>query len=73
MTEEEYDKLDEFWIVNTPEVSINGTGLVSRKNAAGLGLDDLSTDYLVTKARAINKTPAEILNDLVHQQIAQAS
>ena len=63
LTEEEYDALDEYWTKNTPKVGPNGTGFVSRREARLFGLDDLSADYLLTKAIADHKTPAEIIND----------
>jgi len=58
LTEEEYDALDEYWTKNTPKVGPNGTGFVSRREARLFGIDDLSADYLLTKAIADHKTPA---------------
>jgi hypothetical protein len=63
LTEEEYDALDEYWTKNTPKVGPNGTGFVSRREARLFGLDDLSADYLLTKAIADHKTPAEIIGE----------
>ena len=70
LTEEEYDALDEYWTKNTPKVGPNGTGFISRREARLFGLDDLSTDYLLTKAIADHKTPAEIISEMVHERIA---
>jgi len=72
LTEEEYDALDEYWTKNTPKVGPNGTGFVSRREARLFGLDDLSADYLLTKAIADHKTPAEIINEMVRERLASA-
>jgi hypothetical protein len=72
LTEEEYDALDEYWTKNTPKVGPNGTGFVSRREAKLFGLDDLSADYLLTKAIADHKTPAQIINEMVRERLAAA-
>jgi len=72
LTEEEYDALDEYWTKNTPKVGPNGTGFVSRREARLFGLDDLSADYLLTKAIADHKTPAEIIGEMVREKLAAA-
>ena len=69
MTEEEYAALDELWTKTTPNVGPNGTGFVSRRNARLLGLDDLSMDYLLTKSIADNKSPAQIIGEMVRERI----
>jgi hypothetical protein len=70
LTEEEYDALDEYWTKNTPKVGPNGTGFVSQREAKFFGLDDLSADYLLTKAIAEHKTPAEIIGEMVRERLA---
>ena len=72
LTEEEYDALDEYWTKNTPKVGPNGTGFVSRREARLFGLDDLSADYLLTKAIADHKTPAEIIGEMVREKLVTA-
>jgi hypothetical protein len=72
LTEEEYDALDEYWTKNTPKVGPNGTGFVRRREARLFGLDDLSADYLLTKAIADHKTPAEIIGEMVRERLAAA-
>jgi hypothetical protein len=69
LTEEEYDALDEYWTKNTPKVGPNGTGFISRREARIFGLDDLSADYLLTKAIADHKTPAQIINEMVRERL----
>jgi hypothetical protein len=73
LTEEEYDALDEYWTKNTPKVGPNGTGFVSRREARIFGLDDLSADYLLTKAIADQKTPAQIIGEMVRERLSSAN
>jgi hypothetical protein len=42
-------------------VGANGTGFISRRNARLLGLDNLTMDYIWTKAEADHKSPAQII------------
>ncbi|MDR2922038.1 MAG: hypothetical protein LBU85_01705 [Treponema sp.] len=73
MTEEEYAALDELWTETTPKVGPNGTGFISRRNARLFGLDDFSMDYLMAKSIADNKTPAEIISEMVQREIAASA
>jgi hypothetical protein len=66
------------WTKTTPKVGPNGSGFFSqRKEAAERGngkartvtIDDLSADYLIFKAMATHKTPAEIISEMVQEQI----
>jgi hypothetical protein len=71
MTDEEADRLDEKWTKNPPKPGPNGTGFFTRCKAAArtVTIDDLSADYLVTKAMATHKTPAEIIGEMVRERI----
>jgi hypothetical protein len=80
MTEEEYDALDEKWTKNPPKPGPNGTGFFAQRKAAlvsqaarSITVDSFTADYLLTKAIATNKTPADIIGELVQKQIAAAS
>ena len=72
MTDEEADRLDEKWTKNPPKPGPNGTGFFTRRKAAArtVTIDDLSADYLMTKAMATHKTPAEIIGEMVQERIA---
>ena len=72
MTNEEADRLDEKWTKNPPKPGPNGTGFFTRRKAAArtVTIDDLSADYLMTKAMATHKTPAEIIGEMVQERIA---
>jgi hypothetical protein len=70
MTEQEAWELDELLTRSDPRVGINGTGFISRRDARILGLDDLSINYLMTRAQAAHKSPAQIIGELVREKIA---
>jgi len=75
MTEEEAFALDEKWTKTTPKVGPNGSGFLSKRKAAAhiITIDDLSVDWLNTKALADHKTPAEIISDMVQERIAASA
>jgi hypothetical protein len=73
LTEDEADALDEYYTTHVPKAGANGTGFISRRNARLLGLDNLTMDYLWTKAKADHKSPAQIIGELVREKIASAS
>ncbi|MDR2633138.1 MAG: hypothetical protein LBC51_05900 [Treponema sp.] len=66
--------LDEKWTKNPPYPGPNETGFFIRRKAAArsrsITVDSFTTDYLVTKATATHKTPAEIINEMIQEQIA---
>lgn len=71
LTDEEYDRLDEKWTKTTPKVGQNGSGYFSQHKAARtVTLDEFSADYLMIKAMAARKTPADIIGDMVRDRIA---
>jgi hypothetical protein len=69
LSENEYDELDEVLTKTTPRVKANGTGFVSRREVLLMGLSELSVDYLLTKSEATKRTPAQIIDDLVHEKV----
>jgi hypothetical protein len=72
LTDEEYDRLDEKWTKTTPKVGPDGSGFFSRRKAAArtVTIDDFSADYLMVKAMATCRTPAEIISEMVRERIA---
>jgi hypothetical protein len=75
LTNEEYDRLDEKWTKTTPKVGPNGSGYFSQCKAAArtVTIDDLSADYLIIKAMDTQKTPAEIISEMVQREIAAST
>jgi hypothetical protein len=72
MTDEEADALDEYYTKNPPTPGPNGTGYFTqrRKAAHSITIDDLSADWLLTKAIADHKTPSDIIGEMVRERIA---
>ena len=75
LTDEEYDRLDEKWTKATPKVGPDGSGYFSQFKAAArtITIDDFSADYLMIKAMDTQKTPAEIISEMIHERIATAN
>ena len=73
MTEEEYNALDEELTRTIPKLGPNGTGFLSRREMRLWGLTNQSVNYLLTKAAADQKSPVQIIDELVCKEIAAAS
>jgi hypothetical protein len=78
MTEEEAFALDEKWTKTDPKVGPNGSGFLSKRKAAAahahiITIDDLSANWLLTKAIADHKTPADIIGEMVRERIAASA
>jgi len=77
LTEEEYTALDKKWTENPPRPGPNGTGFFAQRKAAlasksarSITVDAFTADYLVNKAIAAHKTPADIIGEMVQKEIA---
>lgn len=75
MTDEEADALDEYYTKNPPVPGPNGSGFFTkqRKAARSITVDELSADWLLTKAIAGRKTPADVVGELVRREIAASA
>jgi hypothetical protein len=71
MTDEEATRLDEKWTKTPPKPGPNGTGYFTQcKEAAHtITIDSFAANYLLTKAAADHKTPAEIISDMIQKEI----
>jgi hypothetical protein len=69
MTEQEAWELDDLLTRTDPELGANGTGFLSLREARLMGLDNVSVNYLITKAQADHKTPAQIIGEMVRERI----
>jgi len=69
MTDEEYDALDELLTKTTPRLT-NIPGIFARQCALLGALDEVSANYVITKAEAFHKTPSEIIGEIVREKIA---
>ena len=72
MTDEEAARLDAKWTKEAPKPGPNGTGYFTqcKKTAHTITIDNVTANYLLTKAAADHKTPAEIIGELVQKEIA---
>jgi hypothetical protein len=69
MTEEEADALDELLTRTTPSTNPNVKGVFARQRELLSVLDELSAQYLWTRAAAENTSPAAIIGDLVREKV----
>ena len=72
MTDEEYDALDEELTRIVPKLGPNGTGFLSQREMRLLGFTNLTINYLLSKAAANRKSPAQIIDELVCKDMAAA-
>jgi len=72
MTDEEYEALDNELTRTVPKLGPNGTGFITQREMRNLGFTNLTVNYLLTKAAASNKSPAQILDELVCKEMAAA-
>jgi hypothetical protein len=70
MTNEEYDALDEELTRTVPKIINHGSDWLSQREIRLLGLKNMTVTYLLTKAKADNKSPAQIIDELVYEKIA---
>jgi hypothetical protein len=69
MTEEEADALDELLTRTTPKIAHGEGGFFSRQRNLLSSLDELSAQYLRTRAAAEKTSPAAIIGDLVREKV----
>ena len=70
MTEEEAIEFSDHFINNKVTLGPDGSGWLSQRELRLLGLKNLTVNYLVTKAAADHKSPAQIIDDLVRKELA---
>jgi hypothetical protein len=72
MTDEEAKRLDEKWTKNPPKPGPNGSGYFTqcKKTAHTVTIDNVTANYLNTKAMADHKTPAQIISEMVREKIS---
>jgi len=73
MTDEEYDALDEELTRSPPRIISNGSDWLSQRELRISGLKNMTVQYLLTKAKADNKSPVQIIDELVSEKVAAAS
>ena len=70
MTEEEADALDEYYTKNPPKVDpAKKGGIFTRQRELLDILDGVSADYIMSCSISTNKTPAQIIDEMVRERI----
>ena len=70
MTDEEADELDERWTKTTPRINPLRPGVFAHQRALLEGLDTVSANYILNRAEATSKSPAQIIGEMVRERIA---
>jgi len=69
MTDEEADALDELLTKTTPRLT-NIPGIFARQRALLETLDEITANYILTRAEALQKKPSDIICELVREKMA---
>ncbi|MDR1374711.1 MAG: hypothetical protein LBJ24_07045 [Treponema sp.] len=69
MTEAEADALDELYTGTIPPIRQGVGGPLTRQRELLRSLDEVSANYLVTKAASSHKTVSQIIGELVREKI----
>jgi len=72
MTEEEAIVIGDYFINNKVTLGPNGSDWLSQREMRAWGLEDQAINYILKKAIADHKPPAQIINELVSKEIAAA-
>ena len=72
MTDEEADALDEYYTKNPPRVDPSKNGGFAKKSFKLVAIDNFCADYLMTKAISDQKSPDQIINEMIRERIAVA-
>jgi hypothetical protein len=71
LTEKEYDELDEFYTNNPPKVDpAKRGGVFTRQRELLKALDDVSAEYIRTRAEATKRLPSQVIGELVRKELA---
>jgi hypothetical protein len=70
MTEEEALALDDFVTNNEITLGPNGSDWLTQREMRLWGLQNMTVNYLFTKAEAAHKSPAQIIDELVSKEMA---
>ena len=70
MTEEEADTLDEYYTKNPPIIDpAKKGGIFTRQRELLDVLDRVSVDYILSRSLFTQKTPAQIIGEMVREKI----
>ena len=72
MTEEEAWALSDYFTNNEYTLGPDGSDWLSQREMRSLGFSNLTINYLITKAAALHKSPAQIVEEMVREKLAAA-
>ena len=72
MTDEEADALDELLTTTTPSVRVGEGGFFTRQRDLLNSLDPVASNYIRSQAELTNRSPAQIIGDLVRKELQPA-
>ena len=70
LTDEEAWALSDYVTNNEITLGPNGSGWLSQREIRNLGLQTMTIQYLFSKANEFQKTPAQIIDELVSKELA---
>jgi hypothetical protein len=73
MTDEEADALDELLTRTTPKLKTGEGGVFTRQRELLKLLDDVSANYIMTRAEATHQTPSQIIGKMVRKELAASA
>ena len=71
-TEEEAARLDELYTQTTPEVDTKTSGIFARQKEMAVVLDEFTSKYLASKMLATKRSPAELISEMVRNELKTA-
>ena len=73
MTEEEAQYWSDYFLKNPPKTDPTKLGIFAQSKANRfLGMDNLTVNYLLTKSIETQKSPEEIIGELVRKELSTA-
>ena len=72
MTDEEADALDELLTNTAPSVRVGEGGFFTRQRDLLNALDPVASNYIRCQAEINNKSPAQIIGELVRKELRSA-
>ena len=73
MTDEEALALSNYITDNEITLGPNGSDWLSQREIRISGLSKITVNYLLTKAKAVNKSPVQLIDELVYEKIAASA
>jgi hypothetical protein len=70
LTEKEYDALDKAITKEMPKLKSGVGGVFTRQRELLKTLDEVSANYIQTRAEATNKLPSQVIGELVRKELA---